>query len=240
MDLIYGGSAPGTERPWAPTKWLGEIKEGGRGRTPKEWKSLWEVIADWIYENDARSIIEFGGSHTFKYRLSDEENKERYLSLKCPRKYLQTDAIRGADAIRDMFDQLIETPKKFHGIEWEFLELQADPDVQTAFLARFGPKPADAAKMAEDMQRNVSPTSYYRLGYNEVSPNRLRPCPETYNGTDWERWMLSIEGGCVVAVDTVFQALWAVMLLTYLPLHIKIMNKNDAFPKFPDLDCVYL
>ncbi|RPA89066.1 hypothetical protein L873DRAFT_1723541 [Choiromyces venosus 120613-1] len=240
MDLIYGGSAPGTERPWTPTKWLGESKKDGRGRTPEEWKSLWEVIGDWIYENDATSIVEFGGSHTFKYRLSDEENKETYPGLKCPRKYLQTDAIHGADGIRDVFDQFIETPKKFHGIEWEFLELEADPDVQTAFLERFGPKPADAAKMVEDMRRNVSPTSYYRLGYNEVPPNRLRPCPETYNGIDWERWMLSIEGGCVVTVDTAFQALWAVMLLTYLPLRIKIMNKNDAFPKFPDPDCVYL
>lgn len=36
------------------------------------------------------------------------------------------------------------------------------------------------------------------------------------------------------------KALWAVTLLTYLPLHIKIMNKNDTFPKFPDPNCVYL
>lgn len=160
------------------------------------------MIGDWIYEVDATSIHEFGGSYTYKY---DEENNETFVGLKCPRKYLQTDAIHGADGIRDVFGQFIETPKKFHGIEWEFLELEADPDVQTAFLARFGPKPADAAKMLDDMRRNVSPTTYYRLGYNDVPPNRLRPCPETYNGINWERWMLSIEGGCVIAVDTVFQ-----------------------------------
>jgi hypothetical protein len=36
------------------------------------------------------------------------------------------------------------------------------------------------------------------------------------------------------------KALWAVMLLTYLPLHMKILNKGETYPKFPDLDCVYL
>jgi hypothetical protein len=205
MDLIYGGSTPGSERPWKPMTWLAESKKDGRDRTPEEWRSLWEAIADWIYENEATSIVQFGGSHSYKYRLSDEENAEMRFNAKVPRKYLQTDAIHGADAIRDVFDQFISTPKKFHGIEWEFLDLEADPNVQTAFIARFGPKPLDQTKMMEDMKRNVSPPSYNRLGYNSVPPSRLRPCPDTFNGIDWERWMLSIEGGSVVVVETVFQ-----------------------------------
>jgi hypothetical protein len=30
------------------------------------------------------------------------------------------------------------------------------------------------------------------------------------------------------------------MLLSYLPLHINILDINDTFPQFPDLESVYL
>jgi hypothetical protein len=123
-----------------------------------------------------------------------------------PRKFLQTDAIRGADAFRDVFDQFIDTPTKFHGIEWVFLDLEATKYINSVFLARFGPKPV-IARMADNMLRRVSLESHDTLSYKAVSPTQLRPCPQTYNGVGWERWILSIKGGCIVRVDTVFQVI---------------------------------
>lgn len=82
-------------------------------------------------------------------------------------------------------------------------------------MTRFGPKPV-IARMADDMLRGVSLESYDRLAYQTVSPTRLRPCPETYNGIDWERWILSVEGGCIVRVVTVFQVSSSCRLFFFL------------------------
>ncbi|KFZ06653.1 hypothetical protein V501_07216 [Pseudogymnoascus sp. VKM F-4519 (FW-2642)] len=224
MDLIYGGNRPGAHVTRPSGRDTAASKQGGRGRTSEEWKALWEVVADWVNEMEATSILKFAGSNTYKRIPTAAESREMSPWSKMPRKFLQTDAIRGADAFRDVFDQFIDTPTKFHGIEWDFLELKTTKYVNAVFLARFGPKPV-IARMADDMLRKVSLESHDMLSYKAVSPTQLRPCPQTYNGIDWERWILSIEGGCIVRVDTVFQALWAVMLLTYLPLHIKILDK---------------
>lgn len=257
MDLIYGGNKPGVFMPPPPGRGITAVKQGGRGRTSEEWKALWEVICEWVYEYDATSVSKFGGFNTYKRTPTEAEKKMLYTKLKMPREFLQTDAIRSADAIRDVFAQFIDTPTKFHGIEWDFLELEASKEVNTAFLVRFGPKPA-IRTMADDMLREVSLSGSDTLSHKGVAPTQLKPCPQTYNGIDWERWMLSIEGGCIVKVDTIFQvsslyippllpshsnvakALWAVMLLTYLPLHIKILKKDETYPKFPDLDSAYL
>ncbi|OBT87796.1 hypothetical protein VE02_03110 [Pseudogymnoascus sp. 03VT05] len=238
-DLIYGGNRPGTHVTRPPGRGIAASNQGGRGRRPEEWKALWEVIADWVYEMEATSILKFAGTSRYKRTPTAAEEREMSPWSKTPRKFLQTDAIRGVDAFRDMFEQFIDTPTKFHGIEWDFLELEVTEYVDATFLARFGPKPG-ISRMADDMLRRVSLGSHDTISYKAVSPTQLRPCPQTYNGIDWERWILSIEGGCIVKVDTVFQALWAVMLLTYLPLHIKILNKGETYSKFPDLDCVYL
>ncbi|KAJ5897103.1 uncharacterized protein N7473_006502 [Penicillium subrubescens] len=68
----------------------------------------------------------------------------------------------------------------------------------------------------------------------------LRRCPDSFFGASWESWLLSIEGGDVVVVETLFQALWAVMLLSQLPLNIKIIGKSDRFPKYRDPEDVYI
>ncbi|OBT96567.1 hypothetical protein VE01_05323 [Pseudogymnoascus verrucosus] len=239
MDLIYGGNRPGTHVARPPGRGIAASKQGGRGRNSEEWKALWVVIADWVYEMEAASILKFAGSNSYKRAPTAAEQREMSPWVKMPRKFLQTDAIRGADAFRDVFDQFIDTPTKFHGIEWDFMELEATKYVNAVILARFRPKPA-IARMADDMLRRVSFGSHDTLSYKAVSPTQLRPCPQTCNGIDWERWILSIEGGCIVRVDTIFQALLAVMLLTYLPLHIKILDKGETYPKFPDSDWVYL
>jgi len=116
-------------------------KRGGRGSSPAEWRDPWAAIDEWIYENESASINTFGGEYGYKYRQSDEE-MEQY-EFKLTRKHLQTYAIHRADAIRDMFGQLAEGPAKFKGVEWYFMELEADPDVKKAFLVRFGWKPSD-------------------------------------------------------------------------------------------------
>ncbi|OBT67347.1 hypothetical protein VE03_03017 [Pseudogymnoascus sp. 23342-1-I1] len=152
MDLIYGGNRPGAYLNRPPGRGITAIKQGGRGRTSEEWKALWEVIGDWVYENEAMSIVKFGGSNTYKRTPTEAEKKEMYPGTKKSRSLLQTDAIRAADAVRDVFDQFIDTLTKFHGIEWDFLDLEAGKEVNAAFLTRFGPKPA-IARMADDMLR---------------------------------------------------------------------------------------
>lgn len=43
------------------------------------------------------------------------------------------------------------------------------------------------------------------LAYEEVSPTALKRCPDSFFGASWESWLLSIEGGDVVVVETLFQ-----------------------------------
>lgn len=77
MDLIYAGNTPETPLARrAATSSDATTMKGGRGRTLEEWRDIWAVIGDWVYENEATLISSFGGSYTFKYRLSDEENAE--------------------------------------------------------------------------------------------------------------------------------------------------------------------
>lgn len=117
MDLIYGGNRPGTHVARPPGRGIAASKQGGRGRNSEEWKALWVVIADWVYEMEAASILKFAGSNSYKRAPTAAEQREMSPWVKMPRKFLQTDAIRGADAFRDVFDQFIDTPTKFHGIE---------------------------------------------------------------------------------------------------------------------------
>jgi hypothetical protein len=81
--------------------------------------------------------------------------------------------------------------------------------VGPAFYKRFGIKPFDAVKNQEEMRENVhlDERRWDRLTYGEVSPVHLKPCPNSNRGIDWEDWLLSIQGGDVVAVKTVFQEL---------------------------------
>jgi len=206
MDLLYAGNPPGTyPAKKSSTSTAATTKKGGRDRTLQEWQDIWAAIGDWVYEYDSTMIMH-GLGGVYSYKFSDEESQLDYFG-KCPRKYLQTDAIRCADAIRDVFGQLCENPVKFHGLEWDFLTLEVNEAVEAAFLKRFGQRQKDAAKNLEDLLRDVDVgnRSWNRLNYNGVSPVHLKPCLETYNGIDWERWLLSIEGGDVVVVKTVFQ-----------------------------------
>lgn len=124
---------------------------------------------------EAMSIVKFAGSHSYKRTPTEAERREMSPWAKVPREFLKTDGIHGADAFRGMFEQFVDTPTNFHGIEWGFLDLEADEYV---FLARFGPKPV-IVRMADDMLRRVSLESYGTLSYKAVSPTQLRPCPQT-------------------------------------------------------------
>ncbi|KAM5370207.1 hypothetical protein ACJZ2D_008610 [Fusarium nematophilum] len=130
-------------------------------------------------------------------------------------------------------------PMDFQGIEWDFLELEVEREVREAFFARFGKKP-DPSRRLEELVKPVVSNNWNALTYNDVSPVALKPCPESFRGADWETWLLSVEGGDVVVVKTLFQALWAVMLLVQLPLNVKIIDKEDRFPRYRDPDDVYL
>lgn len=118
---------------------------------------------------------------------------------------LAMDAIEAADAVRNVFAQLAEDPTKFQGTEWDFLERRVKREVREKFYARFGRKDPDARTNVEGLTKPVGLREADRLDYNEVSPVALKPCPDTFNGLDWESWMLSIEDGDVVAIDTAFQ-----------------------------------
>ncbi|KAH6614354.1 hypothetical protein B0J18DRAFT_299259 [Chaetomium sp. MPI-SDFR-AT-0129] len=251
MDLMYMGQPPGKypERTLIAGQWYGweggkhgvvagaiaTTKKGGRGRSWGEWADLWRAIADWVYEHDATSLeLHFLSVHSYKYRLSDQERRNMGFGLRVPRQYLSTDAISAADAIRDVFDQLEAEPTQFQGIEWDYLEFEFEREEQEAFRARFGRKDPDHKKTLEALVRPASLSRWDQVDYEDVSPVALKPCPDSFRGADWEAWLLSIEGGDVVVVKTPFQALWAVMLLSQFPLVIKIVNKEDKFPRYRD------
>ncbi|OBT62210.1 hypothetical protein VE03_08058 [Pseudogymnoascus sp. 23342-1-I1] len=257
MELLYAGHRPGKYPQlscidgeyygWSQDKYqvvagrIATTKKGGRGRSWAEWADLWSVIAEWIYEHDSTSL-ELGfydSSHSYKYRMSDEEQRSFDPFGKIPRKYLNTSAIGAADTIRDVFAQLAKSPGRFQGIEWDFLELETPPEVTDAFYARFGRRNPDheinCAELADQIAKGWNSPSY-----EHISPMALKHCPDSFRGADWEAWLLSVEGGDVVVVETLFQALWAVTLLAQLPLSIKIVGKGDNFPRYRNPEDIYI
>ncbi|TAQ90700.1 hypothetical protein B7494_g956 [Chlorociboria aeruginascens] len=230
MDLLYGGNPPGVHVT-PPNPSASSLKKGGRDRTLQDWASVWTCIAEWVYEMESTSIAQkWSSSYTYKYHLSEDEDRSFDHGGKWPRKYLQTDAIRAADAIRDVFEQLAADTLRFQGLEWDFLTLGADLEVEKAFGKRFGFK----------RDGNLALEEGNLCDYEGLDRCDLRPCPLGYGGREWEDWLLSVEGGNVVVVKTVFQALWAVMLLTQLPLTIRILEKGEKFPRFLNPNVVYL
>ncbi|KAJ4234710.1 hypothetical protein NW759_001702 [Fusarium solani] len=248
MDLAYGGHPPGEypERHGIGPLVYGRegiglqpVPKGGRGRTWADWAELWSIIAEWVYEYDATSLELGLYRESYSYRRSDKGRRKIPVGAKMPREYLGTDSIDAADAIHAVFSQLAAKPMDFQGIEWDFLELEVEREVREAFFARFGKKP-DPSRRLEELVKPVVSNNWNALTYNDVSPVALKPCPESFRGADWETWLLSVEGGDVVVVKTLFQALWAVMLLVQLPLNVKIIDKEDRFPRYRDPDDVYL
>ncbi|KAL4994248.1 hypothetical protein BDV10DRAFT_189184 [Aspergillus recurvatus] len=261
MDLVYAGQPPGQYPElrlisdalygWQDGNYRAitspisdrdpEKKKGGRDRYWGEWAELWKVIAEWVYEHDSTALqLGFLSSHSYKYRLSEEEDRSFNHFGKIPREYFATHAIDAADAIRDVFVQLAETPLRFQGIEWGLLELDVPDTLQEAFYKRFG-KPSsgsDESTRYIELLRGVGGGKM--LGYDQVNPLALKPCPASFKGAAWEAWFLSIEGGDVVVVETVFQALWAVALLLQLPLNIKIIEWGSRIPKYRDRLDVYI
>ncbi|KAH6982568.1 hypothetical protein EDB80DRAFT_757029 [Ilyonectria destructans] len=255
MDLVYAEHPPGKySESQLVTGALATTKKGGRGRSWAEWAELWAIIADWVYEHEAASLeMLYIDKYSYKYDPSDEVHKTLPHG-KIPREFLATDAIDAADAIRDVFAQLAAKPTDFQGIEWDFLDLEVTRDVRDAFFARFGRNPDSQKFMEESIDRTkpysletlkkmVEPVAGSRWGdlnlYN-VSPVALKRCPVGFLGADWEAWLMSIEGGDVVVVKTVFQALWAVMLLVQLPLNIKILSREERLPRYQDPNNIYI
>lgn len=131
--------------------------QGGRGRYWAEWASLWTAIADWVweYESSIRASDSTEPELSFKWDLTAAEIRSFDIYGKVPREYLDTDAIGAADAIRDVFVQLADEPTRFQGIEWDFLDIGVEQDVQDAFHARFGRKNPDVAVNRGDLLRQV-------------------------------------------------------------------------------------
>lgn len=228
MDLTYAGQLPGQYEKmtyiggelygWKKDKFdviaspISTTEKGGRDRYWAEWAELWSVIAEWVYEYDSTSLqLGHLSSHSFKYRLSPEEESSFDMFGKIPRKYLKTDAIAAAEAIHAVFDQLANDPQRFQGVEWEFLDLSIPPEVREAFHARFGQKSSDHDENRDRLVQRVPEPGQdslaygNSLAYEEVSPMALKPCPSNFFGASWEAWLLSIEGGDVVVVETLFQ-----------------------------------
>ncbi|GIK05230.1 hypothetical protein Aspvir_009334 [Aspergillus viridinutans] len=262
MDLTYAGQRPGeySKYRYVDSKLKGTVnseyqvvaepiettKKGGRGRYWAEWARLWTTIAEWVweYESEVRALDDWP-EHSFKWDLSAEEKRSFDICGKVPREYLDTDAINAADAIRDVFVQLAHEPRRFQGIEWDFLDIAVLQEVQDAFHARFGMKNPNPAVNRGDLLRQVARSGSvaydgYSQAYDEVSPMAIKHCPESFLGKSWETWLLAIQGGDVVVVKTIFQALWAVLLLSHIPVHIKIIKPGEKFPKYRDSETVYI
>ncbi len=218
MDLLYKHRAPGGcldgetisrrnenhKAVSSPTS----AKRDGCGRSWDEWAHLCAALADWLYEHDA-AWLEMGVLDTnrqrYKHPLQPEEQQRISLAARVPREYLATDTIDAADAVRDVFRQLADQPLVFQGSEWGFLKLEVPVTVSDAFYARFGTELAGAGREGDRLGRLVDPGKWYNPDYSSVGKRALKACPDTYRGSDWEAWLLSIEGGDVVVVRTLFQ-----------------------------------
>lgn len=219
MDLLYEGRAPGryldgetsrrrNEDHKAGNPSTSTDKRDGRGRTWDEWAHLCAALADWVYEHDA-AWLEMGVLDTnrqrYKRPLGPEEQQRISLAARVPRECLATDSIDAADAVRDVFRQLADRPLAFQGTEWGFLELEVPLTLSNAFYARFGRELAGARREGDRLGRLVDPGKWYNPDYSWVGKRALKACPDTYRGSDWEAWLLSIEGGDVLVVRTLFQ-----------------------------------
>lgn len=199
MDLVYCGLPPGsapagsshqldTVYGWEDnTAEDGRPKFPGRGRTWAEWSRLWRAITDWVSAHDSVWV----GMGV----LGDGEYELRPGSQS-----LSTGAVDAAEALQSAFTQLAQRPLDFHGIEWGFLELEIHVELMNSFYARFGKKPT-----ADYFNKLVEKTSWYQPDSSLVEERALKACPGTFRGTDWERWLLSMEGGDVVVAQTLFQ-----------------------------------
>ncbi|KAJ5689113.1 hypothetical protein N7462_003505 [Penicillium macrosclerotiorum] len=257
MDLTYANQPPGH---YPAVRYVGDelygfgqkeyqvlsgsfavTKKGGRERYWAEWARLWSIIAEWVYEHDSEALqLGYIDHFTYKSRLTPEEERSFDIFGKIPRKYLKTYGIAAADAVHDVFAQLAKEPDCFQGIEWDFLELAVPVEVRDSFYARFGERGSDLGIIRLQLSIRIAGPSGGSGAYDEISPMALKKCPNTLCGMDWERWLLSIEGGDVIVLEAMFQALWAVMLLNQLPLDVQIIEAGGQFPKYRDPGSVYL
>ena len=195
MDLLYGGQPP-NDYP--------QRDQNNQGRTWAQWAKLWTAVADWVYEYDS-TLLENNFLKGERHKHTGIKGRSS-SGKKTPRDLLGTDAIDAADCIKYCFTELSEQPQKFQGIEWDYLDLMVETrGLRSTFDKRWGREGLDLHHRAQGLTRSRGLTSNDVLSYNEVSPAALKPCPATYSGQDWEAWILSIQGGDVVVVNTAFQ-----------------------------------
>jgi hypothetical protein len=216
IDLVYGCFAPGKNpdmnhdpngeprdrREDSKTKvTLTATKSGGRGRTWAEWAELWGEIADWVFEHEA-ALLDMSVSKSCPQSQGPEPDGGPSLpsNEKKTLPSLFMEAIDAADMVHNAFSQLNGRPLNFQGIEWAFLELEVHIDVSNSFYARFGRKP-DRDHFSKLVQTGAWP----RPDHGQVDKHTIKACPSSFNGADWEAWLLSIEGGDVVSIETLFQ-----------------------------------
>lgn len=223
MDLTYSGQPPGkypeqhrllyamvefrdSEQYHAGSD-ISTAKKGGRSRCWAEWAEIWSVVLEWVREYDTTAIETrlYKGVHSFKGGDSDKYLQALMSGGTVPRDVVSTDAIDAAEIVREVFGQLAAEPTKFQGIEWDFLEMKGDDELQQTFYSRFAHKDPGVRRNLELFARSVTPDGWEPPSYDDVSPAVLKPCPDTTNGIDWERWMLSIEGGDVAVARSPFQ-----------------------------------
>jgi hypothetical protein len=240
MDLIYRDAYRGNAR--------------SKAHTSEEWAKLWDDIADWIYEYESTSL-EHGliAGYTYKRGVTDADRRLIRPGSKIPKGYLATDAIDAADALQSAFAQLAAQPMEFYGMEWDFIELEMGPRIKQQFYTRFGTKPADNLRTRQGLFVEIFDQG---PDVRPAEPADLHPCPVSLHGADWEEWSLAVRGGQVVIPGTVFQvsclfcprlnffnnpqALWAVMFISQLPLHLEIIPQKSKVPALRSSDSIYM
>ena len=213
IDLVYCGKAPGKYPEPGSLGGLFGIEihvattgNGGRGRRWAEWARLWRVIADWVHEYEAASVLHgFLTWHTIGAQPTKEEERTLRSAASMSRGILSTNAIIAADSIRDVFDQLADDPMKLQGIEWDFLELGVSEDVRKAFYTRFGRKTSDHKKNLKALVEAGVEGLWILERHRSAEPMAFKYCPSSFNGKAWESWLLSIEGGDVAVAMNLFQ-----------------------------------
>jgi hypothetical protein len=194
MDLCYCGKDP-------------------KGRTFRDWESLWKAIALWARQYDTARAKNGDITHSTRGRPESEKN-----SWGVKPEYIWTHAVEGAEAFAYAFSQMAISPFKFRNWELDYISLMVSEAICVILEGRFpviGP-------------------------YDVYSGPKAKACPETTKGDDWVAWAKTVRPGQILVPKTRFEAKWATIVVSNLNFRFIIKLRVSPWSLCIEPDTIYL